>query len=96
MKDYIRSRVLETADYILRSHATVRDAADRFHVSKSTVHKDVTERLLEVNPALAQRIQQVLQKNKAERHIRGGLATRLKYRSSGRSSSRSLDHSPAG
>ncbi len=83
MKDYIRSRVLETAEYLLKNEATVRDAADRFHVSKSTVHKDVTERLLEINRALAQRVEQVLQKNKAERHIRGGLATRLKYRSAG-------------
>lgn len=83
MKDYIRSRVLETADYILSTDATVRGAADRFNVSKSTVHKDVTERLLEVSPSLAQRVKQVLQKNKAERHIRGGLATRLKYRSVG-------------
>lgn len=83
MKDYIRSRVLETADYILENETTVRDAADRFHVSKSTVHKDVTERLLEVNRALAQRVEQILQKNKAERHIRGGLATRLKYRATG-------------
>jgi putative DeoR family transcriptional regulator (stage III sporulation protein D) len=80
LKDYIRSRVLETADYILSREATVRDAADRFNVSKSTVHKDITERLSEVSPLLAQRVQCILQKNKAERHIRGGQATRLKYR----------------
>ncbi|MCL6580501.1 MAG: sporulation transcriptional regulator SpoIIID [Firmicutes bacterium] len=80
MKEYIRARVLEVADYILKNGATVRDAAQRFNVSKSTVHKDVTERLLEVNPALGRLVAQVLEKNKAERHIRGGLATRHKYR----------------
>jgi len=80
LKEYIRARVLEVADYILKNGATVRDAAQRFNVSKSTVHKDVTERLLEVNPALGRLVAQVLEKNKAERHIRGGLATRSKYR----------------
>jgi len=83
LKDYIRSRVLETADYVLSAAATVRDAAQRFSVSKSTVHKDVTERLQEVNPSLAQRVALVLGKNKAERHIRGGQATRQKYRAPG-------------
>ena len=83
MKDYIRNRVLETADYILSSEATVRDAALCFSVSKSTVHKDMTERLYQVNPSLAQRVALVLQKNKAERHIRGGQATRQKYRAQG-------------
>ncbi len=80
MKDYIRNRVLEESHYILSHEATVRDAAQHFNVSKSTVHKDVTERLLQVNPALAQDVERVLQKNKAERHLRGGLATREKYR----------------
>lgn len=80
LKDYIRVRVLDVARYILEKNATVRDAARRFNVSKSTVHKDVTERLLQVNPATAQKVLEVLLKNKAERHIRGGLATRRKYR----------------
>jgi len=61
----------------------VRDAAQRFDVSKSTVHKDVTERLRSINPSLAQAVERVLQKNKAERHIRGGQATRQRYRSMG-------------
>ncbi len=81
MKDYIRNRVLEVAEYIVSRKATVRDAAQRFNVSKSTVHKDVTERLREVNPARAQLVAEVLQRNKAERHLRGGQATREKYRS---------------
>jgi len=81
LKDYIRQRVLEVAQYILDTQATVRDAAQRFDVSKSTVHKDVTERLRSINPSLAQAVERVLQKNKAERHIRGGQATRQRYRS---------------
>lgn len=83
MKDYIRDRVLSVANYILDNETTVRDAAQHFNVSKSTVHKDVTERLTTINPALAQIVQQVLQKNKAERHIRGGHATRERYRALG-------------
>jgi putative DeoR family transcriptional regulator (stage III sporulation protein D) len=83
LKDYIRNRVLEVAHYIQDNSATVRDAAQRFNVSKSTIHKDITERLQRINPALAQAVDQILQKNKAERHIRGGHATRLKYRALG-------------
>lgn len=79
MKDYIEERVLELAKYILDTKATVRAAAVKFRVSKSTVHKDVTERLLEINPSLAHQVKQVLDGNKAERHIRGGMATREKY-----------------
>ena len=79
MKDYIEERVLELAKYILDTKATVRAAALKFRVSKSTVHKDVTERLMELNPGLAQEEKHVLDGNKAERHIRGGLATREKY-----------------
>ncbi|MBQ2867590.1 MAG: sporulation transcriptional regulator SpoIIID [Firmicutes bacterium] len=79
MKDYIEERVLELAKYILDTKATVRAAALKFRVSKSTVHKDVTERLMELNPGLAQEVKHVLDGNKAERHIRGGLATREKY-----------------
>jgi len=79
VKDYIWRRVLEVSDHIIRTKATVRDTARVFGVSKSTVHKDVTERLLRVNPLLARRVKRVLEFNKAERHIRGGLATRQKY-----------------
>ena len=79
MKDYIEERVLELAHYIVNTNSTVRAAAKKFRVSKSTVHKDVTERLLEVNPALALEVKTVLENNKAERHLRGGEATRRKY-----------------
>ena len=79
MKDYIEERVLELAEYILESKSTVRAAAKKYNISKSTVHKDITERLLEINPALAKEVHEVLNLNKAERHIRGGLATREKY-----------------
>ncbi len=79
MKDYIEERVLELAHYIVNTNSTVRAAAKKFRVSKSTVHKDVTERLLEVNPALALEVKNVLENNKAERHLRGGIATRDKY-----------------
>ena len=80
MKDYIEERVLELANYIIETNSTVRAAASRFRVSKSTVHKDVTERLLEINPALAHEVKEVLENNKAERHLRGGMATREKYK----------------
>lgn len=79
MKDYIEERVLELAYYILESKATVRKAAKKYNVSKSTVHKDITERLCDLNPSLAREVQTILDKNKAERHIRGGLATKEKY-----------------
>ena len=79
MKDYIEESVLELAHYIIRTNATVRTAAKKFRVSKSTVHKDITERLLELNPPLAAEVKTVLENNKAERHLRGGMATREKY-----------------
>ena len=79
MKDYIEERVLELARYIIDTNSTVRAAAKKFRVSKSTVHKDVTERLLEINPGLAADVNAVLENNKAERHLRGGMATREKY-----------------
>ena len=79
MKDYIEERVLELARYIITTNSTVRAAARKFRVSKSTVHKDVTERLLELNPGLAAEVKDVLESNKAERHLRGGMATREKY-----------------
>lgn len=79
MKDYIEERAIQIANYIIETNATVRKTAKEFGVSKSTVHKDVVERLEYINPALALRARAVLNQNKAERHIRGGLATKEKY-----------------
>lgn len=80
MKDYIEERVIEIANYIIESGATVREAAKVFKVSKSTVHKDVSERLPKINPTLWVGVKKVLDQNKAERHIRGGRATKIKYK----------------
>lgn len=80
MKEYIEERAIEIANYIIENNATVRQAAKNFGISKSTVHKDVTERLIQVNPSLAAEARKVLDVNKSERHIRGGLATKEKYR----------------
>ena len=79
MKDYIEERAINIANYIIERNATVRQTAKAFGVSKSTVHKDVTERLMQVNPVLASEARKVLDINKSERHIRGGLATKEKY-----------------
>lgn len=79
MKSYIEERAVEIAKYIIDNNATVRQTAKQFGISKSTVHKDVTERLSQVNPTLAREARKVLDVNKSERHIRGGLATREKY-----------------
>ena len=79
MKDYIAKRAVEIANYIIENNATVRQTAKQFGISKSTVHKDCTERLLLINPALAADARKILDLNKSERHIRGGLATREKY-----------------
>lgn len=81
MKDYIEERVLELAAYVIETQTTVRGAAKHFKISKSTVHKDLTERLTELNPSLAGEVKHVLDNNKAERHIRGGMATKRKYKS---------------
>lgn len=75
----IEERAINLAHYIIDSKDTVRGAAKKFGVSKSTVHKDVSERLLQINRALAVQVREVLNENKAERHIRGGMATKLKY-----------------
>lgn len=75
----IDERAICLAHYIIDSKDTVRGAAKKFGVSKSTVHKDVSERLLKINPALAVEVRKILDENKAERHIRGGLATKIKY-----------------
>jgi len=79
VRDYIWRRVLEVSKYILQTQATVREAAGVFGVSKSTVHKDVSDRLQRIDPTLARRVKKVLELNKSERHIRGGEATRRKY-----------------
>ena len=77
MKRYIEERAVDIANYIISNNATVRQAARQFGVSKSTVHKDVTSRLMQIN--LANEARHILDVNKSERHIRGGLATREKY-----------------
>ena len=79
MKDYIEERAVNIATYIIEYNATVRQAAKKFGVSKSTVHKDVAERLLTINSELANQARLVLDVNKKERHIRGGMATKEKY-----------------
>ncbi|MDY3087537.1 MAG: sporulation transcriptional regulator SpoIIID [Blautia sp.] len=79
MKDYIEERAVELGNYIVEKKATVRQTAKKFGISKSTVHKDVTERLAVIRPSLAEQTRKVLELNKQERHIRGGLATREKY-----------------
>ncbi len=79
MRIYIEERAMEIAQYIIESEATVRQAAKKFGVSKSTVHKDVSDRLQYINPTLAKEVRKVLDINKAERHIRGGQATKEKY-----------------
>ena len=79
MKSYIEERAVEIARFIIDNNATVRQTAKKFGISKSTVHKDVTERLSLVNPSLAHEARKVLDVNKSERHIRGGMATREKY-----------------
>ena len=79
LKSYIEERAIEIAKYIIEHNATVRQTAKEFGVSKSTAHKDVTTRLAEINPQLAKEARKVLNINKQERHIRGGLATKEKY-----------------
>ena len=75
----LAQRCLRIATYMLEHHATVRQAAKGFAISKSTVHKDVTQRLKQISPKLYEQVKKVLEKNKQERHIRGGLATKEKY-----------------
>ena len=80
MKGNMEERAVKLAQYIIENKATVRGAAQRFEISKSTVHKDLAERLPVFNRALYLQAKQVLEENKAERHIRGGIATRKKYK----------------
>ena len=75
----IEERAVELAHYIIETKDTVRGAAKKYGISKSTVHKDVSERLIKINPALASEVRIILDENKAERHIRGGMATKNKY-----------------
>ena len=79
LKGYIEERAVKMAQYIVDNNATVRQTAKAFGISKSTVHKDVTQRLQHINPALATQARKVLDVNKSERHLRGGLATKEKY-----------------
>lgn len=79
LKSYIEERAMEIAQYIIENNATVRQAAKKFGISKSTVHKDITDRLIQISPSLAAETRKVLDVNKSERHIRGGLATKEKY-----------------
>ena len=79
MKGAVEERAVELGLYIIENDATVRAAAKKYGVSKSTVHKDVAERLRYLNPALYKQVKAVLEHTKAQRHIRGGMATREKY-----------------
>ncbi len=79
MKDYIEERAVILGQYIIDNKATVRSTAGHFSLSKSSVHKDVTERLKKTSPSLARAVKEVLEINKSERHIRGGIATKKKY-----------------
>ena len=75
----IEERAVDLAHYIIRTKDTVRGAAKKFGISKSTVHKDVSDRLININPALAREVRNILDENKSERHLRGGMATKMKY-----------------
>ena len=79
MIGYAEKRCIELAHYIIETKSTVRHTAEVFGISKSTVHNDVTKRLSRINPLLCSEVKEVLEENKAQRHIRGGLATRHKY-----------------
>ena len=79
MKEDIEKRAKELAVYMIETGATVRSAASHFGLSKSTVHKDLTERLPKISPQLFKSVKEVLEENKRERHIRGGIATKHKY-----------------
>ena len=81
MKGVVEKRAVVLGEYIIENKATVRAAAKQFNISKSTVHKDVAERLRKIEPQLYGEVKKVLDINKAQRHIRGGLATKMKYTS---------------
>ena len=79
MREIVQDRAVTLGEYIIKTGATVRAAARVFKISKSTVHKDISYRLRRIDPALYRRVKEVMEKNKSERHIRGGNATRIKY-----------------
>lgn len=79
MNGYVEERAVELAEYIIKTRATVRFTAKKFGISKSTVHKDVSQRLRTLSPELYKSVKEVLEQNKAERHLRGGIATKNKY-----------------
>ena len=79
MKGIVEQRAIELAEYIIENKATVRSAAKKFGISKSTVHIDVSQRLKKLNPSLYNDVRKILDTNKAERHIRGGMATKQKF-----------------
>ena len=78
-QDKVMERAIKITDYMIETGETVRNTAKKFHISKSTVHMDITERIQNINPIKAKKVKEVLQKNKEERHIRGGMATKKKY-----------------
>ena len=79
MKDYIAKRTLDVAIYMVETNGTIRGAAKKFGVSKSTIHKDISERLKMISPTVYMQVKKLLETNKSERHIRGGNATKIKY-----------------
>ncbi len=79
-KTYIEERAITLAHYVIENKSTVRETAKKFYISKSTVHKDIVERLRSFDKELYLEVKRVLDENKAERHLRGGMATRRKYR----------------
>jgi len=83
LKGIVEQRAVELAEYIIKNQTTVRAAAKKFGISKSTVHIDVSQRLKKVNPELYNSVRKVLDLNKAERHIRGGMATKQKFSNNG-------------
>ncbi|MBP2076194.1 sporulation transcriptional regulator SpoIIID [Oceanobacillus polygoni] len=84
MHDYIKERTIRIGRHVVETRKTVRTIAKEFGVSKSTVHKDLTERLPEINPELANQVKEILEYHKAIRHLRGGEATRQKYKIDGK------------
>jgi putative DeoR family transcriptional regulator, stage III sporulation protein D len=80
VKGIVEERAVELGEYIIQNGATVRSTAKKFGVSKSTVHKDVAQRLKTIDPQLYKKVKRILDYNKSQRHIRGGLATRRKYK----------------
>jgi len=80
-QQYLENRIIQEAQYIINNITTVRETAKKFGISKSTVHKDITQKLLEINRGLAEEVGIVMEMNSEEKHIRGGLSTQKKYKS---------------